>query len=187
MNENPYQAPETTEAPPVFPEGHFAQYALAVRQEHIKHEASVKSIGILYYIGAVALSFAAVSSLLTIAEGGNQGIVLTAMIGIFFAAMAAAQFIGARSIRKLQPAGRVIGIILSAIGLLGFPLGTLINGYILYLLLCKKGQMIFSPAYPEIVAATPDVKYKTSRVVWAILILFLVLIIIGVIAAISAS
>jgi hypothetical protein len=70
---------------------------------------------------------------------------------------------------------------MSAIGLIGFPIGTIINGYILYLLVSKKGSTIFSPEYKEIIALTPGVKYKTSVVVWVVLGIFLL--IIGVVVA----
>jgi hypothetical protein len=80
-----------------------------------------------------------------------------------------------------EPSARVAAIVFAGIGLLGFPIGTLINGYILYLLLSQKGRRIFQPDYAHIVAATPEVKYRTSIVVWIILGIFLL----GILAAIS--
>ena len=65
---------------------------------------------------------------------------------------------------------------LAGFGLLGFPIGTLINAYILYLFLSKKGRTIYSPEYQEVIAATPHVKYRTSIVVWILLALVVVLI-----------
>jgi hypothetical protein len=73
---------------------------------------------------------------------------------------------------------------LSCIGLLGFPLGTLINIYILVKILGQQGQFVLTPEYQRIIAATPHVKQKTSIVVWVLLILLLV-ILIGIIAAAS--
>ena len=69
---------------------------------------------------------------------------------------------------------------LSAIGLIGFPVGTLINAYVLYLLLSKKGRTIFTPAYLDVIAATPHVKYRTSIIVW----IFLALIVVVMLAAV---
>ena len=43
----------------------------------------------------------------------------------------------------------------------GFPIGTLINGYVLYLLLSQKGRTIFTDAYRRVVTETPHVKYRT--------------------------
>jgi hypothetical protein len=92
-------------------------------------------------------------------------------------------FVG-RGIRALRPWARTTAIVLSCIGLLGFPVGTVIHGYILYLLLSQKGKRIFEPDYPEIVAATPDIKYRTSVVVWIVLGLLLLLTV-GVIASLA--
>ena len=71
--------------------------------------------------------------------------------------------------RALKSWGRIVGCILSGLGLLNFPVGTLINAYILYLFLSKKGRMVFSAEYKDIIAATPDVKYRTSILVWIFL------------------
>jgi len=75
----------------------------------------------------------------------------------------------ARGVRKLLPWARTTASVLAGIGLLGFPLGTLINAYILYLLLSKKGKRIFEADYKAIIDATPHVKYRTSIVVWIVL------------------
>ena len=60
------------------------------------------------------------------------------------------------------------------LGLAGFPLGTLLNSYILWLIHSKKGKLILSPEYAAIVEATPDVKYRTTLLVWIILGLIVV-------------
>jgi hypothetical protein len=48
-------------------------------------------------------------------------------------------------------------------------LGTLINGYILYLLLSAKWEMVFSAEYRDIIDATPHIKYRTSILIWMLL------------------
>jgi len=53
--------------------------------------------------------------------------------------------------------------------LIGFPIGTLIHGYILYLYWGTKGRKVFSPEYKQIIAGTPHVKYKTSIIIWILL------------------
>jgi hypothetical protein len=70
--------------------------------------------------------------------------------------------------------------VLSALGLLGFPIGTLVNAYILYLYLSKKGRTIFAPEYKDVIAATPHVKYRTSIVVWVFLALVVGLVVLAV-------
>jgi hypothetical protein len=78
-------------------------------------------------------------------------------------------FFGGWGLRKLTPWGRVVGIVIGVIGLAAIPIGTILSIYILYLLLSKKSKMVFSPAYKEVMAATPKVKYKTSIWVWMVL------------------
>jgi len=86
-----------------------------------------------------------------------------------------------RGFRKLKPWVRIPGTIFAALGLLSIPIGTLINGYILYLMFSAKGKMVFSPEYSEIREATPEVVYKTSALSWIILIGLVV----GLVALIS--
>ncbi len=70
-----------------------------------------------------------------------------------FGAMAllgAVFFLLGRGLRRLRRGVRGPTIALAGLGLLGFPLGTLINGYILWLMLSKKGQLVFSPEYAAV-------------------------------------
>ena len=156
--------------------------AESIRQEHIKHEAAVRSIGILYYIGGSFALIGAIFLLIAGAAGLEQpvGYVLG---GVYFVLGALSIVVG-RGIRLLQPWARTTSVVLSVIGLLGFPIGTLINGYILYLLLAAKGKRIFEADYQAIRAATPQIKYRTSIGVWIALGL-LMLLILGVVASIA--
>jgi len=157
---NPYAAPTAAvEDIAANPE------ADAIRRAHIGHEASIKAVGILYYLGAVVLTIGTVMFL--------QSDVATS-IGLLIVGVA--QLFAGWGVRALRRWGRVLGCVLSVIGLLGFPIGTLINGYILYLFLSKKGRTIFAPEYQDVIAATPDVKYRTSIVVWIVLGLLVALV-----------
>ncbi len=102
-------------------------------------------------------------------------------------ALGIAQFIVGAAVRKLKLWSRIGVGILSGIGLLGFPIGTLISGYILFLVFGKKGKMVFSAPYKDIIAATPHVKYKTSKVVWIILGVVLAVIALGIVAMVIGS
>jgi hypothetical protein len=97
-----------------------------------------------------------------------------------------AHLVLAYGLRRLRSWARWPTVVLSFIGLLGFPLGTLISALILANLLGKKAAMVFSPEYKDIIAATPHVKYKTSIIVKVFLVLLL-LALIGIIAAVSLS
>lgn len=159
--------------------------AEAIRREYIKHEASVRSIGVLYYIGGVVMVIAAIG-LLAAFLGANEvesRASLVGMLAVYTPLGALSIFVG-RGIRQLAGWARTAVTVLSVIGLLGFPIGTLINGYILYLLHCAKGKRIFEPDYADIVAATPFVKYRTSAVVWVVLGLLLLVILASVLVGV---
>ena len=161
---NPYAAPTA----PVEDVSANAQ-AEAIRKEHIRHEASIKAVGLLYYLGGIGVTLVAAGGLIG-AKDASIGVTLL-LIGL-----GVGQFFAGWGVRALRRWGRIVGCILSAIGLIGFPIGTLINGYILYLFLSKKGRTIFAPEYQEVIAATPHVKYRTSIVVWILLALVVLLI-----------
>ena len=168
---NPYAAP----AAPVEDVGTNAE-AEAIRRAHISHEASIKAVGFLYYLGGVGVTLAGIFGL---AGGGERQAVITAAVMLV---IGIGQFFAGWGVRGLTKWGRVVGCVLSALGLLAFPIGTAINAYILYLFLSKKGRTVFSPEYKDVIAATPHVKYKTSILVWIFLALVLALIVFGVAA-----
>ena len=151
-----------------------------IRQEHIKHEASIRSIGILYYLSGGMLTVLAV----VLAAGlfASKSDPLMVGLTLLYLVLGALMLFVARGVRKLRSWARTTTIVLAAIGLLGFPVGTLINGYILYLMLSAKGKRIFEDDYKDIIAATPHVKYRTSIIVWIVLGILL-LAILGIIAA----
>jgi hypothetical protein len=190
MSENPYETPQTFETPP-----ESNTEAESIRKEHINTEASVKAVGTLYYLVCLLLCV----SLYGILSNGGSG----AMVDLPLIAIIILLFFTARGIRRFKPWTRFMFGIVSGIavlfslcsgiyllsqrqtisgpGLLGMALGLLIHGSILRLAFGKKGRMVFSEFYKEIIAATPHVKYKTSKLVW-ILLGILVAIFAGVIA-----
>lgn len=181
---NPFAAPQA-DLDAVTAEVVSLSDAEAIRRELIGHEASVKSIGTLYYLGAVLTGLGAVSMggfllLGLLAEGGADS-VLEAQpfffggLTCFYGVIAAVTFVLARGLRRLNPRVRVPTGILCALGLLAIPLGTLINAYFLYLLFSEKGRRVFSPEYREIIRQTPHIRYKTSIIVWIFLAILLAL------------
>jgi hypothetical protein len=168
---NPYAAPAArVDDIPANPE------AEAIRRAHISHEASIKAVGILYYLGGAGLILSGGAALVGARSAEN------AVLMVVFLALGVGYLFSGWGVRALRAWGRIVGIVLSVIGLLGFPVGTLINAYILYLYLSKKGRTIFAPEYQDVIAATPHVKYKTSIIVW----IFLALVIGGILFAILA-
>lgn len=177
---NPY-APPKARVEDVVP---FASEAEEIRREHIRAEASVRSIGSLYYIGATVICIAALAMLAGSASfsrvlTGRSGLPVGLMGGIYLV-IGVLSFFVARGIRQLRPWARITAIVLAFIGLLNAPTGTIINIYILYLLFSKKGKRIFESDYPQIIAATPDIKSKTSAVTWFLLAVLILLVLVGV-------
>ena len=80
----------------------------------------------------------------------------------------------------LQPGARVPVIVLSAIGLLGFSIGTIVSAYFLYLVAGAKELYVLSPAYAEVRRSTPHIKYKTPLLIWILLGLVLLIASIGI-------
>ena len=142
-----------------------------IRKQHLSHEASVKSIGILYILGGLAGIGFGIMFIVQALDGTLPGeaVMITLIVGIVCLLLSAFQLMVAVGLRKLAPWVKIPGMILAGIGLLGFPVGTLINGYILYLLASAKGTMVLSPEYKKIIAETPHIKYKTSIVIWILL------------------
>lgn len=165
---NPYAAPKAAvEDVSAYPE------ADAIRREHISHEASIRSIGTLYYLGAFFMIAGTLAAFL-LESRRTQLSAAPVVILAFFGLLAIGFFLLGRGLRALKPWARIPTTVLAVLGLAGFPLGTLLNSYILWLIHSKKGKLILSPDYAAIVEATPDVKYKTTLLVWILLGLIVV-------------
>ena len=163
MEENPYQSPVTESPVNDLP----VSNSEIIRKEHLSHEASIKSIGVLYWLSGLFLLLMGIGQISNVARDVSplEGIVVMG----FLILLGCFQFWMGFGIRKIKKWIKIPLIIFSVIGLLGFPAGTLINIYILFLVLGKKGKMVFSDEYKEIIRETPHVKYKTSKAMWIIL------------------
>ena len=141
-----------------------------IRRKFLNHEASVQSMGLLYVLGGVLTTVGGagflILTLITIRDVPIEGFVVAAVIGSLYLSIGVFQWWVGLGLRKLNPPARTCGIVLSCIGLLAIPLGTLISGYFLYLLASSKGQYVFSPEYTRIRKATPQIRYKTSIWIW---------------------
>ena len=188
---NPFEAEHNPFAPPeesIWVTENDSRPAALIRKEHLSHEASVQSVGVLYLLGSVVLIFTAVILLAAPgARGGNRPDGFLAVLSVFLLLFGVGQGFLAFGLRRLRGWTRIPVGILSAFGLLGFPLGTLISAYILYLIFSSKGAMVFSDEYKEIIRLTPDMKYRTSIVVWIFLGLLLLLLTVGFIGIVASS
>lgn len=172
MTDNPYQAPavEAVASP-------LASDVREIRETHLKHEASIKAVGLLCILGGVLLlgSFAFVS-IETIAAGT---LAESPAMGLLFAvAFGTLQLISGIGLRQLQGWSRIPATIVAAVSMVSVPVGTVIGVYVLYLLFSPKGSKVLSAEYRDIVALTPELHYRTSRRFW-IFILVAMLIVVG--------
>lgn len=174
MEINPYAAPQSQVL-------QATSQAEIERTKHINTEATIKTVGVLYYLGALALTAAGVAAFS--GREMEEGVPPNVMGALFVVLGVGQGFVG-YGLRRLKSWARIPATIVSCIGLLGFPVGTLINAYILSKLLGKEGRFVMTPEYQQIIAATPHVKRKSSIVALVLLVLLLITLI-GIIAAIS--
>lgn len=178
----------------------------AIRRRYLGHEASVKSIGSLYYLGAILVGLAMGAAIWGVAsEGGNDGgaVFAAAALAVAFALTSAMGY----GLSNLKNWARWIAVVLMGLGMLnnlanmgialamgpdsvpGYvfgvsAIGLLIAGYILYLLVSPAGSMVFSPAYKGVMARTPHIRYKTSIVLKIFLGLIVFVLLLAVVGAV---
>ena len=133
-----------------------------LRHELLQHERSIQSIGSLYLLGVFIWSMAMVAMVVGIFAGSEQSLGESLSGGLVAGVLALLFFWIGSGLRQLNPRVRLGATILAVIGLVGFPFGTLINGYILYLLHSEKGKRILTSEYQAVVARTPHIKHKMS-------------------------
>lgn len=186
VSANPYAPPLGSPAPLVAePSG-----AAVVRRQYLSHEASVRSIGVLYYVGSVLLLTAgAVMLYFAIAADGLSPEERAPDFGLGIAYLVFATLQGAAGygLRRLRRWAKPIAVVFSIIGLLAVPLGTIISGYILYLLLSRKGSVVFSDHYQHVIAKTPEIRYKSSLLVLVLLAVLITVAIVSIIAAFAIA
>lgn len=146
-----------------------------LRRDHLRHEIQLKSVGALYYFSGTMLLLSAIVMWLSPEFSTGSGTSLVTFFVFYFGLSTLVLALGF-GLRRLQSWVRIPTTVISAVGLIGFPIGTLINGWILYLLFCAKGRLVLSKPYQAVIAKTPHIKYKRSVGDWiatSILALFL--------------
>lgn len=169
MEANPYAPPQAEIATPP----PLASEAVHLRKEHLNTEATIKSVGSLCWLIAFFLIVNGVRYT-TLGEA-STGLPLL-LIGAFAAAMA-------YGLRRLLRWTRIPILILAIPLLIAVPVGTLVSIMILVNVGSKKGSFIMTPAYRQIIAQTPEIKYKSSSTpVLVLLALIGILVIVGLLA-----
>jgi hypothetical protein len=176
MELNPYAAPRTQNLLPPAP-----SQVEATRAAHIETEATIKAVaGLILLFAALMLLVGSLS--FNEKPGCATSPFMTGPVLVVLSLVLGAVGVG---MRRLRSWARIPGALVSSIGLLGFPIGTLISGYALVKLLGRQGRLVMSEEYREIIVATPHVKRKTSVVLKVLLFVLLAIIAIGIIAAIT--
>ena len=160
MNHNPYAAPSAD----LTKDGTGAEWAdVALRQAHLQHEVQLKSVGSLYLLAALVWGItSAVGIPIYFDHYQSEPAwlrVITVALLLLVILLLLAVGVG---FRGLQSWVRIPGAALSIGGLFLFPLGTLINAYVLYLMFCAKGRTELAADYARVRAATPHLRYRRS-------------------------
>lgn len=124
-----------------------------LRADHLRHETALRMVGTLYYVGAALLVAGAVA--LAIKGGGSRTICGLAMLAAGFGA-------AGYLLRKLDFRARILGSFMALAGLAALPIGTVLNGYVLYLLHSKRGRTVLAPGYHDVVARTPQFQSRAA-------------------------
>jgi hypothetical protein len=198
---NPYAAPEAEIGGPAMAlTGSSLAEAEAIRRAHLNHEVTVKGFGALSVLGGIFMLIAAPFLLamglgaIPLGESAEPGAgrYFLAGLGVMLFALGLLNIFVGIGMRRLQPWARWTETVLVSINLLASlfqinPVALLISGYILYLMVSAKGEMIFSRRYKEVIALTPHIKYKMSRwvktMLWVLLAFFVVLIGLAIVGA----
>ena len=211
---NPYQAPTATLESPSRLE--LNGDAEIIRRTYLNHEAAVKSIGSLCYLGALFCGLGAIFGVLTLSgfvagvrPPDAQAMMAMALnLGILFVFCLIYSALGF-GLNRLQPWARWTTIVLIGLATLyqlglvimavafnpavaGMMLGVallclIIPTYMLYLLISAKGSMVFSSEYRDVIQATPHVKYKTSLFLKILLVLLLIIVVTVIVAAVARN
>lgn len=172
----------------------------AIRKKYLNHEASVRAIGALNYLGGVVWvtaglfltgwSVLLMSGVLPRGADSPEKWLYGAM-GVGLLALGVLVFLLGRGLRRFRPWARWSEVALASIGALANvaqlnPFGLLFPVYFLYVMLSKKGTMVFSPEYQAVRARTPHIKYKTSLIVKIAVVLLLTVLCLAIVGGITA-
>ena len=160
MESNPYEAPAARVDDPV------VTGADAERTAHLRHEARLRSVGVLYWLGAAAVVVMIGVSLATAPTVQTEG---WGIVGVLVGTAVLAAVVG-WGFWSLSPWVRWPGTALSALGLLAIPIGPIIHGYFLYLLWCAKGRRVLAPDYAQVRRQTPHLRYRRTIGDWVALV-----------------
>jgi tellurite resistance protein TehA-like permease len=133
-----------------------------VRAEHLHHETKILLMGRLYYVAGASLLLAAVTIMVLRQTG--EGL----RIASFFGMLAAGHAFAAYLLLRLDARARFSASAMALVGLLAIPIGTVLCGYLLYLVHSTKGRRVLSPEYRAVVAKTPEFTCRVTNAAFAL-------------------
>ena len=152
-----------------------------IRNQYLRHEHNIKSIGSLFLLSSIVSGFITVSSVITAIIAGVRGDVLSVVVGIgIFAAIFTAQVSAGIGLHRLSPKSRIPAAILATLMLIGIPVGTILGVVFLYLLFSKEKQVRVQRRISQIVAATPHIKLKTSKLLVIVLLVLVAFLLVAI-------
>ncbi len=154
---NPYAPPTADLDPPV------TGTSISARASMLKYEVAIRSEGTVFLFGGLIL-FAVGSIILSFHRHYWIG-------GLAALAVAAVAFWVDYGLQRLRGSARTVGMILAGIGLIGFPVITLVSLRILFVLGNKASRAVFTPDYARIIAATPHINHKQPQTFRILLVL----------------
>ncbi len=182
MSQNPYSAPNST----VVDRDDGTSADVAIREEHIRHERVLRSIGSLYLFGTLMTGLISIVTLMSPVPPEYEGHQAMLVIGGIYAVITVATGFVGYGFRRLRPWVRVPATVVCGLGLLAIPIGTLFNGYILFQLWGQKGKRVLAEDYRGIIDRTPHVRYRRTAGDW-IALAILLLIGLGIAAFVIAA
>jgi hypothetical protein len=138
----------------------------AIRRELLSHEAWIRFLARVSSAGLVGVPLFLVAvgdsvfRLLGLSSRSGGGFSSWELLILVVASVSG--FIGYR-MSVLDPRARLPAAAIQSIGLIGFPVGTLISVGWLYLLLSEKGRRVLSTEYQGVVARTPHIRCGVPR------------------------
>lgn len=122
----------------------------AIRREHLPIERTARLASLPYCLAA--LVFARAIGLPGDESAASESAAMMGVVSMFVVLGLGAMALG---LCRLRDWARWPTVICLTFGLLAFPVGTLICPFLLMRLLSPRAELVFSPAYRKIIAATP--------------------------------
>jgi hypothetical protein len=139
-----------TSLPPPLPVQSPRPDAQQIRDNYRKAENRVKSLSALFIALPLPILVIVVGILANANASVTDYLFALAYFGLFYLPSATTGI----GLFFLKPWGRICGIILSIVGLLGFPIGTIIYGISLFILCSSNARYVVSQEYRHIVNNT---------------------------------